>query len=1205
MMMELSKTDMNLSTLSSKQISLFDTPNLKDIEKLQELISTIKVIKSTTGVSSPLDSSQLERYSQALSDLEPKQAALLLSTQGLSNAQIRQTLQAQNLTTAQQYQAMSDAGLLKSKQELTNAELQSTLQSILNSEEKAKEAMTTMGLSVAIEGEEAQVVELTDKKIAELSATGKLTQELSEELAMRTGIDLAMQKQNTSAMPKWLAGIEATKKVVKEEVSATMSWVKSLSFASKALMGVGAVAGIAAIAYKKYKEHEEELRLAADQSAAAYQNTAATIDDYAGSYHSLYSQLLAANGNEQETFRLKQELLDLQTKLNDQFGAEYGYIDLTTDAYKNQTEAIKELQKASAAAFLVEHDEAIKTANDEMTRKRLYHLSSFFGVSDEAKDDQRLEDLISSYEGKGISLIQNKKKSVFSIVLRADAEDANETLLSFKRDLTNLALESEDRSLFDGILDASKKALEKNEKIIEEQGNIYYQAQEAEKMLADTKEETLANTTVSLETLNSQIDSIQSAYNSLAGAVDEYNQQGYLSIDTLQTLLTMDSAYLSCLMNENGQLVLNGATYEKLIQAKLADAEASAVQQAIDELGRVTTQSKTKADILSTEVTAKKAGVLSALAGSYGAVAQSAAAAAQSEALMTAYEEAANENKAETDKIMSALNTRLALIQSTASSTAGSFSSAGSQINRFSDASTNAASAADDLTSSIEKQKNALEKQKEALEKQKTALEEQKQHYDDVAEAINWFYDKQIDKTEDLIENLEKQNELLQEQIDGYDSALSAIDRFYEKEIDAIRSKIDAMDEANDAAEREIALEKARYALEAARNNKSVMQYQKGAGFIYTTDQSALRDAEENLKSAEKEKVKADLEFRIAQLEQYRDLWADIPNIKQKSEEDSMMIQILGTEWESLLLSGRLGTVTAFRDQYIALQTEINSNEGLIASYEEKIAYYESLKEEWDNLLSKYQEDTYTQLLIGEFGNNYESELLNGRTEKWKQFANDYYHIQEELKDVTDKIESLAKRMEEYAAQMERSANNAKRALSDLSNAQIPSGEKPAPYTSAADYAKSHGKAISFSTGGIISGRHKNSLDYLAKAHGEDHTIYVREGEAVIPEKTVNANQKIIQQLLAADGQELDQNLPGVNMDYYYRLNPAGISPRFTAAQKNLSHILSLGNTPGTILQFYGNLSFPNVHSGNDAQMLIKELSSLSSKAEQRAHKRF
>ena len=44
--------------------------------------------------------------------------------------------------------------------------------------------------------------------------------------------------------------------------------------------------------------------------------------------------------------------------------------------------------------------------------------------------------------------------------------------------------------------------------------------------------------------------------------------------------------------------------------------------------------------------------------------------------------------------------------------------------------------------------------------------------------------------------------------------------------------------------------------------------------------------------------------------------------------------------------------------------------------------------------------------------------------------------------------------------------------------------------------------------------------------------------------------------------------------------------------------------TENTVLQFHGDLSFPNITSGNDARRLVSELENLSLKAGQRAGKR-
>ena len=184
-MVNLDKINFNVSGFSSKQIQLLNPEkNWGGINELQSYIEEIKSISYADY--GDFDILRLQEYATALSDVEAKQAALLLSTQGITNSQIQQTLAVQELSTAEQYKAMVEAGLLKSQTSLTNAELQNIIATQLGNTEDAKALMSHLGLCVAIEGEEAQTVQLTAKKMQLLAATGLLTEAQAQQIAMIT-----------------------------------------------------------------------------------------------------------------------------------------------------------------------------------------------------------------------------------------------------------------------------------------------------------------------------------------------------------------------------------------------------------------------------------------------------------------------------------------------------------------------------------------------------------------------------------------------------------------------------------------------------------------------------------------------------------------------------------------------------------------------------------------------------------------------------------------------------------------------------------------------------------------------------------------------------------------------------------------------------------------------------------------------------------
>lgn len=87
-----------------------------------------------------------------------------------------------------------------------------------------------------------------------------------------------------------------------------------------------------------------------------------------------------------------------------------------------------------------------------------------------------------------------------------------------------------------------------------------------------------------METISQNIDNIQSAYKACNTAMEEYNKYGYMSADALQGLLSMNDEYLACLDVVDGKLQINNERYADLIVAQYTEAEATAIDQAMNEL---------------------------------------------------------------------------------------------------------------------------------------------------------------------------------------------------------------------------------------------------------------------------------------------------------------------------------------------------------------------------------------------------------------------------------------------------------------------------------------------------------------------------------------------------------------------------------------------------------------------------------------------
>lgn len=605
--------------------------------------------------------------------------------------------------------------------------------------------------------------------------------------------------------------------------------------------------------------------------------------------------------------------------------------------------------------------------------------------------------------------------------------------------------------------------------------------------------------------LNSAIDSIQSAYDTLNSAVEEYNSNGgQLSIDTIQSLMGLSSEYLACLQVENGQLSLNADAMAQLAQAKLDEAQATAVTQAMTELNAIANGEAAQSTTNYITGNAALMDSLAKLSGSYEGVAQAAMTAAQAQELSAQISAASAKDKTATENVMKGLDTKLKLIQSTKNAiSAGNFASVSKKTSKSGSSSK---SSKDELKEAFETEYNLLkhnlemetitEKEyydgvqalnekyfagkKEYLDEYrkyeeevykglksyyksycddmmnyydkkldaskmsykeycdsvskmladmhnsgkisdkdwydytKTMLEKQKDAYDRALSAITRRLQKEIDAWQAKIDALNDQNDILNDQKDNYDKILSAVSNVYDKEIDRLneqkdllQDQIDALNDKNDALDLQYRKEQALYALQKAQQQRTRKLYVEGKGYIYDTDNEAIRDAqkdldditnEELINSLQKEQDK--IQESIDILEKYKEKWNEIPDAWDKAVSEQLAIELWGQEYEKLILMNRTSDIENFKTKYLKIQSQINDNEQLIKSYEEKVEYYTKLKEQWQSLTDEYSnsvDDMYAKMLLGQ---SWEADVLNGRLSTLNDFRNQYNDIQKSISDM-------------------------------------------------------------------------------------------------------------------------------------------------------------------------------------------------------------
>lgn len=87
-----------------------------------------------------------------------------------------------------------------------------------------------------------------------------------------------------------------------------------------------------------------------------------------------------------------------------------------------------------------------------------------------------------------------------------------------------------------------------------------------------------------LDKINDSIDEIQNVFKTLRQAASEYQETGFITIDTLQDIIGLGVEYMSYLRDENGFLVINRERIEKVLAAK---TQQLAIEAALNYVRRI------------------------------------------------------------------------------------------------------------------------------------------------------------------------------------------------------------------------------------------------------------------------------------------------------------------------------------------------------------------------------------------------------------------------------------------------------------------------------------------------------------------------------------------------------------------------------------------------------------------------------------------
>lgn len=318
----------------------------------------------------------------------------------------------------------------------------------------------------------------------------------------------------------------------------------------------------------------------------------------------------------------------------------------------------------------------------------------------------------------------------------------------------------------------------------------------------------------------SAVDDLQNVYTTLSDAADEYAEYGYITIDSLQSIIDLGVEYMAFLQDENGQLVINKENIQNVIAAR---TEQLAVESALNYVEQLRL--------------ALEAGNTSEL-----------------ERLLYATNDATNAT-------WGLVYANLALLNLEDSQ----YTAALNNINNMRSLADNAiANIGASMSGTTQSRSDMLQAE---LDARKDALQEQKEALDDILdytmELIKWEAEQQVEALEEQISDYEEIVELKKEMLEATKEEADYEDGLADKieEIAKIQERINALslDDSREAQAEKISLEE-----ELADLQKELTDYQ--ADHMLEAHENTLDDMADAY-SDEKEKEIAAVEETVSSTE--------------------------------------------------------------------------------------------------------------------------------------------------------------------------------------------------------------------------------------------------------------------------------------------------------------------------------------------------
>lgn len=412
--------------------------------------------------------------------------------------------------------------------------------------------------------------------------------------------------------------------------TATTSSTSALAGFGITLQGALGIIGVASVAISVLvgwfqKTEQEAAKLRSEQIALAKEANS-NIESVVGLYEAYEKAGEAYNGSAESANALK----EASDELSNALGTEKSSVDELTNSFEEMSEAQKNAVKGEILAKIFDLEEGMKAVREEfavsMTKDfwagvltgpfkqfETYTKDSAGNIKKQFLDGMTLTpeeaskafhemeevyaELVEAGGDANYELARQVKAAMDKIgPYIKDFEDLNEEYKEASKSAREFGLEiGNTGKKIQSVQSAIK--ITKNEF-----GNLADAATATQGPIVNltgsfaTMEEYMESLDDSIESLTGRIDGFQSAYETIVGVVEEYNETGYMTADMMQTLMNLEPEYLQLLDIKSGKLQINQEKLNELSVATDNYMQELIVLQTVKQIDSMLTDAQAASD---------------------------------------------------------------------------------------------------------------------------------------------------------------------------------------------------------------------------------------------------------------------------------------------------------------------------------------------------------------------------------------------------------------------------------------------------------------------------------------------------------------------------------------------------------------------------------------------------------------------------------